>query len=123
MTTPTRSMARMAHSPPSPPPSAARLEQESDCWDPPTWSLIRVLVGLPSLFSPVVVPAMYVQLSSIVGHIGHEPGVGVNTVVRTGTYVAGNTHVVAGVGTGVVVVGTVVNGVGYSRVIPSPTGD
>ena len=29
MTTPTRSMARMAHSPPSPPPSAARLGQES----------------------------------------------------------------------------------------------
>ena len=27
MTTPTRSMARMAHSPPSPPPSAARLGQ------------------------------------------------------------------------------------------------
>ena len=27
MTTPTRSMARMAHSPPSPPPSAARLEE------------------------------------------------------------------------------------------------
>ena len=29
MTTPTRSMARMAHSPPSPPPSAARLGQDS----------------------------------------------------------------------------------------------
>ena len=29
MTGPTRSMARMAHSPPSPPPSAARLGQES----------------------------------------------------------------------------------------------
>ena len=29
MITPTRSMARMAHSPPSPPPSAARLGQDS----------------------------------------------------------------------------------------------
>ena len=29
MTTPTSSMARMAHSPPSPPPSAARLGQDS----------------------------------------------------------------------------------------------
>ena len=29
MTTPTRSMARMAHSPPSPPPNAARLGQDS----------------------------------------------------------------------------------------------
>ena len=43
MTTPTRSMARMAHSPPSPPPSAARLGLDSDCWVSP--------IGLP----PVVV--------------------------------------------------------------------
>ena len=46
MTTPTRSMARMAHSPPRPPPSAARLGQE--------WSSIPPGCKPEVVFTPMV---------------------------------------------------------------------
>ena len=84
MTTPTRSMARMAHSPPSPPPSAARLGQDSDSWAPPTTS--------PARLPPVA--------ASVVSGVGHVGQVAASTVLVVGVghvgQVAASTVLVAG---------------------------
>ena len=60
MITPTRSMARMAHSPPSP--FATRLGQESDCCSPPSTVLVAPATVEGSLFMPIAVVE-----SSVVG--------------------------------------------------------
>ena len=52
MTTPTRSMARMAHSPPSPPPSAARLGQDS---------VLAITPAIP----PAIPPALSVTMGVV----------------------------------------------------------
>ena len=62
MTTPTRSMARMAHSPPSPPPSAARLGQES------IGSALLSAVGV-SVFVPMVVEGPEVCCCGVEGYV------------------------------------------------------
>ena len=68
MTTPTRSMARMAHSPPSPPPSAARLGQEPFIMSAPVSP--STLVGAVAVIVAMVIVVFTevfasVELSSI----------------------------------------------------------
>ena len=79
MTTPTRSMARMAHSPPRPPPSATRLEQESDCCAPPSTVLVAPATVEGSLFMPIFV----VEGSVVEGGVSRPDGWGEEMVVST----------------------------------------
>ena len=53
MTTPTRSMARMTHSPPIPPPSAARLGQDSSVSIFPPTLTVSVLGVVNSVWGVV----------------------------------------------------------------------
>ena len=91
MTTPTRSMARMAHSPPSPPPSFARLGQDSipPCILPSALSVASIMVfGLAVVceaddgFTPI----MGVVSSSLVGMVLSIVGV-VSSIIRVVTFV------------------------------------
>ena len=74
MTTPTRSMARMAHSPPSPPPSFARLGQDSilPCILP------SAVAGRSIMVFDVVVPgeARFVVDELFGGPVGRDDVVG-----------------------------------------------
>jgi hypothetical protein len=58
----------MALSPPSPPPSATRLEQDCDYWTPPTLSPLVVLVNPSSMLVAGHVGHMVV--GHVVGHVG-----------------------------------------------------
>ena len=57
MTTPTRSMAKMAHSPPSPPPSAARLGQDSIVG-------LEFIMGLESIVGSSLVSSIMMVVTS-----------------------------------------------------------
>ena len=65
MTTPTRSMARMAHSPPSPPPSAARLGQDSSVSISPATLAVSIVGVVNSVWGVVsrFIPSSVVCIS------------------------------------------------------------
>ena len=113
MTTPTRSMARMAHSPPSPP--AARLGQDSDSLAPPTTSPSRLPPVAASVVSTVLVVWVgHVAASTVlVVWVGH---VAASTVLVAGHVMVGHVVVASVCGLALVVVaGSVISAVSTER--------